>query len=257
MLERALSVAKEAALKASEVIMDIYNTDFEVDYKEDDSPVTQADREADEIIRQHLKASFPDYALLSEESIDDLSRLDASYCWIIDPVDGTKDFVDKTGEFTINIALSFNGEIVLGVVYVPVKKEMYYAVKGKGSYHEFNHNRTINHVSYRTEKLRILSSKHHKSEAFLSMIEAAAPKINQVLGVGSSLKGCLIAKGSAEAYFRFGLTSEWDTGAVQIIVEEAGGIFRQMDHSVMMYNREDTLNRKGFYIVNKIENVLV
>lgn len=83
------------------------------------------------------------------------------------------------------------------------------------------------------------------------MVEASAEKINEVLGVGSSLKGCLIARGQAECYFRFGLTSEWDTSAVQIIVEEAGGIFRQLDHSKMTYNRLDTLNRKGFYIVNK------
>jgi 3'(2'), 5'-bisphosphate nucleotidase len=257
MIERALATAKAAAIEASKVIMEIYNTDFDVLYKQDDSPVTLADKKADKIIRQRLGEAFPDHALLSEESIDDLARLDVPYCWIIDPVDGTKEFVLKTGEFTVNIALALNGESILGVVYVPVTDDMYFAVKGKGSYYEKDGKTTQSFVSDRLENLRILSSKHHKSEDFLEMVEASAPKINEILGVGSSLKGCLISKGDAECYFRFGLTSEWDTAAVQVIVEEAGGVFRQMDHTLMTYNRKDTLNRKGFYIVNKIDNILI
>lgn len=257
MIEKALREAKKAAIEASKVIMTIYNTDFDVAYKHDDSPVTLADKKADDLIRSHLKSEFPDFALLSEESVDDLSRRDVDYCWIIDPVDGTKEFVLKTGEFTVNIALAYKGVPILGVVYVPVTRDMYYGVKGQGSFYENQGEVTKNQVSHRSENLRILSSKHHKSEDFLSLVESSAPKIKEILGVGSSLKGCLIARGHAECYFRFGLTSEWDTAAVQVIVEEAGGIFRQMDHTTMTYNRLDTLNRKGFYIVNKEDNILI
>jgi len=257
MLDKALDVAKFAAREASLAIMEVYNTDFEVIYKHDDSPVTLADKKADKIIRMILKEAFPDYALLSEESVDDLYRRDYDYCWIIDPVDGTKEFVQKTDEFTVNIALAYKGQAILGVVYVPVTGELYYAIKDQGSFYELGGLVTQNQVSQRTENLRILSSKHHKSEGFLDMVEASAPKINEILGVGSSLKGCLIARGMAECYFRFGLTSEWDTAAVQIIVEEAGGIFKQMDHTKMTYNRIDTLNRKGFYIVNDEDNILI
>ena len=257
MLSKALEVAKESALLASEAIMAVYKTDFDVLYKKDASPVTLADQQADKIIRDHLHKAFPSHGLLSEETMDNLERIDMAYCWIIDPVDGTKEFVQKTDEFTINIALTHKGETLLGVVYVPVLDEMYYAIKGQGSFYEKDGKVSKNRVSNRTENLRILSSKHHKSEDFLDMVEASAGKINEVLGVGSSLKGCLIARGQAECYFRFGLTSEWDTSAVQIIVEEAGGIFRQLDHSKMTYNRLDTLNRKGFYIVNRKENILI
>jgi 3'(2'), 5'-bisphosphate nucleotidase len=257
MLSKALEIAKESAKIASEAIMAIYKTDFDVLYKADASPVTLADQQADKIIREHIHEHFPSHGLLSEESMDDLERLDKDYCWIIDPVDGTKEFVQKTDEFTVNIALTYKGETLLGVVYVPVFDEMYFAIKGEGSFYEKNGVISKNQVSDRSENLRILSSKHHKSEGFLDMVEASAEKINEVLGVGSSLKGCLIARGEAECYFRFGLTSEWDTSAVQIIVEEAGGIFRQLDHSKMTYNRLDTLNRKGFYIVNKKENILI
>lgn len=256
MYELALKVAKEAAVLAGIRIMEIYNSDYKIEYKADDSPLTCADREADEIIIKHIKASFPDHSILSEESADNLKRLDESYCWIVDPVDGTKEFINHTDEFTVNIALVKNKKPILGVIYVPVSEELYYAGYETGSYYEKDGKVTKNEVSQRTEKLRILSSKYHKSEAFLDLVEANADRISMVESVGSSLKGCLISRGLAEGYYRFGLTCEWDTAAVQIIVEEAGGIFKQLDHSEMLYNRKDTLNRKGFYIVNDTINIL-
>lgn len=257
MYEKALSVAKEAAIKAGEKILEYYYTDFEVAYKEDDSPLTCADRAADEVIGNIISKAFPDIHILSEESSDDLSRLSKSLCWVIDPMDGTKEFIHQTDEFTVNIALVEDGHPVVGVVYVPVTEEMYYASRGNGSFYEVNGQVHKNHVSERTEKLRLLSSKYHKAEDFLDLVEKNANHISSVESVGSSLKGCLIARGLAEAYYRFGYTCEWDTAAVQLVAEEAGGYFRQLDHTEMTYNREDTLNRKGFYIVNKAENILV
>jgi 3'(2'), 5'-bisphosphate nucleotidase len=256
MLKHALDIAKKAAVDAGVKILEIYQTDFKIDYKEDESPLTCADREADEIICKLIAEAFPEHAILSEESSDDLSRLENPYCWVIDPVDGTKEFINHTDEFTVNIALVKDSKAILGVVYVPVTGEMYYAYQGGGSFYEVNGEISENHVSDRLERLRMLSSKYHKAEAFLDLVEANASKISMVESVGSSLKGCLIARGQAECYYRFGLTSEWDTAAVQIVVEEAGGIFMQLDHTVMTYNREDSLNRKGFYIVNNQRNIL-
>lgn len=256
MLNHALEIAKKAAYDAGEKILEIYHTDFKIDYKEDESPLTCADREADVIIVRQIAEAFPDHAILSEESVDNLDRLNNSYCWVVDPLDGTKEFIHHTDEFTVNIALVKDGISILGVVYVPVTKEMYYAYKEGGSFYERGVVVEQNHVSDRIERLRMLSSKHHKADEFLDLVEANATKISMVEGVGSSLKGCLIARGMAECYYRFGFTSEWDTAAVQIVVEEAGGIFKQLDHTEMTYNREDSLNRKGFYIVNHEKNIL-
>jgi 3'(2'), 5'-bisphosphate nucleotidase len=255
-MELALKVAKKAARLAGKRIMEIYNSDYKIDYKEDESPLTCADQEADAIIVAYIRKHYPEHAILSEESADDLSRMENDYCWIIDPVDGTKEFIHKTDEFTVNIALVYKKQPIVGVVYVPVTGEMYFACKEHGSYYEKDEVCKENHVSRRIERLRILSSKYHKSDAFLDLVEKHADRISMIEGVGSSLKGCLIARGKAECYYRFGLTSEWDTAAVQIVVEEAGGIFKQMDHTEMFYNRKDTLNRKGFYIVNSARNIL-
>ncbi|MCH4886813.1 3'(2'),5'-bisphosphate nucleotidase CysQ [Acidaminobacter sp. JC074] len=257
MYEKALSVAKEAAIEAGKVIMQYYKSSYEVDIKEDDSPLTCADKAADEVIEKMIRDAFPDDAILSEESVDDMSRLEETYVWVIDPMDGTKEFINHTDEFTVNIALVKDGHPVIGVIYVPVTREMYYAYKGQGSFYEHDGVITKNQVSDRKENLRLVSSKFHKSEAFLDFVEKHAKDISAVESVGSSLKGCMIARGLAEAYFRFGYTSEWDTAAQQIIAEEAGGYFMQLDHTVMTYNRKDVLNRKGFYIVNNANSILL
>lgn len=254
--DKALRIARDVSILAGKKILEYYTSEFKIEYKDDDSPLTCADQAADEIIVDTLKQAFPDHGILSEESTDDLSRLNKEYCWSIDPLDGTKEFVNHTDEFTVNIALIKNGEPVLGVVYVPVTREMYFAVKGLGSFYSIDGDEFINEVSRRKDRLRVLSSKYHKSDKFLEMIEKNSRKISAVEGKGSSLKGCLIARGQAECYYRFGYTCEWDTAAMQIIVEEAGGIFKQLDETEMKYNREDTLNRIGFYIINNMTNHL-
>lgn len=249
-LDLAMSLAKEAG----EEILRIYETDFKVEYKDDKSPLTEADKKSNQIIVSAISKNFPEHAVLSEEYDDDKSRLNNEWCWIIDPLDGTKEFLKKNGEFTVNIALAHKGRVVLGIVYIPVKDEMFYAVKGQGAFLEKHGVSKKITVSDRTSNLVLVKSRSHASEKLQKLIDDNKGKIAKDVSSGSSIKGCLIANGTADIYYRFGLTMEWDTAAVQCVVEEADGIFRQMDDSEMTYNRENSLNEKGFYILNKIEN---
>jgi len=251
-LEKVLELSKKLAVEAGKVIMDIYHTDFSVDYKEDESPLTLADQRANDVIVDQLAIAFPEAAILSEESADDPENRNKEYCFIIDPLDGTKEFVKKNDEFTVNIALAQNGKVIMGVVYLPVKKELYYALKGHGA---FLNSKSIQ-VSQATDKLKMVVSKSHMSDKEKALLEKYSDKIANMTQAGSSLKGCLVASGQAEVYYRFGLTMEWDTAAMQAVCEEAGAIFRQMDGTEMLYNREDHLNAKGFYVINALENEL-
>lgn len=251
-----MSIAKQLSIEAGKKILDIYNSEFTVEMKDNETPLTTADKEANEIIVDGLKKAFPQYSILSEESKDDKGRLENEWCWIVDPLDGTKEFIKRNGEFTVNIALSHNQRTVLGVIYVPVTKELYYGSMKSGSFYLSEGVRKRLHVSDRISNLKLISSRSHKSEKLINLINKNQEKIAIEKTVGSSLKGCLIAKGEADVYYRFGLTSEWDTAAMQCIVEEAGGIFKQLDGTEMIYNRENTLNEKGFYILNRNENKL-
>ncbi|MFW6023083.1 MAG: 3'(2'),5'-bisphosphate nucleotidase CysQ [Halanaerobiaceae bacterium] len=255
-LERELQLAIELAVKAGKEIMKVYNRTFEVEYKEDDSPLTEADKASNDIIVPALKKASPEYAVLSEEEKDDLTRLENDYCWVIDPLDGTKEFVKRNGEFTVNIALSFQQRVVLGVIYVPVSGELYYASEGNGAFYQSKDMDMPEkiEVTDRTEDIRLVMSRSHASDELKELIDEN--NIDNVVKSGSSLKGALIARGQAEVYYRFNPTMEWDTAAMQCIVEEAGGILRQMDGTEMLYNRENSLNDKGFYVVNCEENML-
>ncbi len=255
-LKKELNAAINVALRAGRFIMDVYKRDFAVEYKTDNSPVTAADKGANLMIYDYLKKRFPYYAVLSEELPDEKERLDNEWCWIVDPLDGTRDFVKKNGEFSVNIALAHNHEVVLGVIYVPVTKELYFAVKNNGAYYKKGILKKRIFVSPRVGGLRILKSRSAASGRLNALIERNKESISGVTGVGSSIKGCLVASGKAEVYYRFGNTYEWDTAGMQCIVEEAGGIFRQMDDTKMVYNRENPLNDRGFYILNRIENKL-
>lgn len=250
-----LNVAIEAAIRAGEKIMKIYSGSIEVEYKENNTPLTLADKQANDIIVDSLLKYFPEYSILSEEKKDTKDRLENDWCWIVDPLDGTKEFIKKNGEFTVNIALSYKHKSVLGVIYVPVTKELYYAVKGHGAHLKSQNFVKELQISNKKENLILVASRSHTSKQLSKLIEENKNKFKEVKNAGSSLKGCLIAKGEADVYYRFGLTSEWDTAAMQCIVEEAGGIFKQLDSSDMLYNRENTLNEKGFYIVNDEKNI--
>ena len=255
-----LTKAIEAGLLAKEKIMYYYNNGFHVEIKEDASPVTEADKQADKIIRDYLLKYFPDYGFLTEESDDDHSRLEKEYVWIIDPLDGTKDFVKRDGEFTTNIALCKNHEVVLGVVIVPSKNIYFYAIKGQGSYKvDLNNKTKIKiHVSNKTEDLTCLRSVFHFSDEEKRMISKHSNKIKHIEAAGSSLKACLIAEGKAEISYRLSPgTKEWDTAAFQIIVFEAGGLVLKPNKEIMKYNRLDVYNKEGYIIINNIKNFLL
>lgn len=251
---RVLEVVKEVARSAGTVILNVYHSceNMEVEYKEGDMPLTIADRQANEIIVSRLRAEFPQYAILSEEEKDNKERLNNDYCFIIDPLDGTKEFIKRNGQFTVNIGLAYQHECVLGVIYVPVTKELYYAVKGQGAYLLKDGIETRLHVSEKTEDIRVVMSNSHDCKEMDQLLEKY--QLKNFIRVGSSLKGCMVAKGEAEVYYRYNPTMEWDTAAMQCIAEEAGAIVRQMDDSQLRYNRENSLNEKGFYIINRIKN---
>lgn len=252
-----LEQMKKLAVEAGKIIMEIYETDFDVDYKDDASPLTMADKRANAHIVSHLTEAFPEIAMLSEEMKDDKSRRENDYCFIVDPLDGTKEFVKRNGQFTVNIALVYKGDPILGVIYVPVTKDLYYASVEDGAYKkDGNTGEDIRlSVTDKTTDLTWVGSKSHSSEKEENMIKAHETQISNVISAGSSLKGCLVAEGKADVYYRFGLTCEWDTAAMHCIAEQAGAIVAQIDHTRLVYNRENTLNEKGFYIVNTKANV--
>ena len=252
MLNVIISIAQDASKK----ILEVYNTDFSFESKDDNSPLTLADTASNEIIVSQLKKNYPDIPVLSEESADDVPK-NAEYCWVVDPLDGTKEFIKKNGEFTVNIALVHNQKPVLGVIAVPVTGIVYFASKGNGAFKMENGTKTAIHVSDKTTDLIWVGSKSHSTEKEANLIEQKKSLIKEMISAGSSLKGTMVAEGKADIYYRFGLTCEWDTCAMHCITEEAGGIFRQMDGTEMLYNRKNHLNEKGFFVVNRKENIWV
>lgn len=254
-----VNVLKDLAVRAGQIIMDIYETDFSVDYKEDASPLTMADQKANACIVEGLKKHFPEVAILSEEGKDDKKRRECEDCFIVDPLDGTKEFVKRNGQFTVNIALAHKQRPIVGVIYVPVTKDLYYATKEEGSFKQDGATGEVHRlqVSDKKESITWVGSKSHSTEREAALIETHKAQISETISAGSSLKGCLVAEQKADVYYRFGLTCEWDTAAMHCIAENAGAIIRQMDNTELLYNREDTLNAKGFYIVNCEENVWV
>ena len=256
-MQEILGDCKTLAVEAGYAIMEIYNSfnDLQIAYKENEMPLTRADKVSNNIIVNGLKEKYKEFAILSEEEKDNRERLDHEYCFIVDPLDGTKEFIKKNGQFTVNIALAYQHKSILGVIYVPVAEELYYAVRNHGSWLQ-DKKGTISKLQVSDitdrEKLRFVMSSSHGCGEMDKLIKKY--NITKFVKMGSSLKGCIIAKGEAEVYYRYNPTMEWDTAAMQCIVEEAGAVFRQMDDSEMLYNRENSLNEKGFYIVNDIKN---
>jgi len=235
---------KKIAIEAGDAIMEIYNKDFFVEYKEDDSPLTQADIKSNEIICSKLNELYPDIPLMSEENqqIEYLIRKDWEYYFCIDPIDGTKEFVKKNGEFTVNIALINKNVPVLGVVYAPVLNEMYYAKKNEGA---FKNNQKLPLFTNENtkEKLSVVSSKSHLSEETQNFIENLETKEIEQISKGSSLKLCMVAEGVADIYPRLAPTMEWDTAAADAIVRESGKMTYQFENEEpIVYNKIDLLN---------------
>jgi 3'(2'), 5'-bisphosphate nucleotidase len=257
-LKSKFEVALQSARLARETIMDVYAKPIIADIKSDDSPVTEADRKADAIIRKVLSNAFPEDAFLTEESSDNPIRLKTRGVWIVDPVDGTKDFIQKNGEFTTNIAYVVDHEVVIGLVFIPVWNEYYFAIQGEGAFHVRNGVSNRIHVNAKTEQLTVLVSRNHFNLQEKAMIQKYQTKITKQASFGSSIKACKIAEGEAEISYRLSDgTKEWDTAASQLIVEEAGGLFIKPDGTRYLYNRKNVKNTEGYLIVNRKENILL
>lgn len=230
---------------AGQAIMAVYATDFSVDHKEDDSPITQADRAANQVITQSLAALHPDVPVLSEESgqPDYAQRKHWKRFWLVDPMDGTKEFVARNGEFTVNIALVEGRRPVFGVVYLPVK-DMLYA--GGAAFGSLRRQGGAAAQPIRTarplpgEPVVVVRSRSHP-DALLDAYLERYPLRREVTA-GSSLKFCLVAEGAAHCYPRFNRTWEWDTAAGQAIIEGSGGVFTAMGGGDFLYNKEELVN---------------
>ena len=225
-----------AAISAGARIMDVYSRgNYNVEIKSDDSPITLADKISDKVIRDVLELKFPHIPIVSEESHSDLNSAMGEIYFLIDPLDGTKEFIKKTGEFTVNIAIILNAKAELGVVYVPVTGELYYRDLNGASYLERLTDHTQisgerNQISCRTANMKNLSvvkSVSHCTPETEKYIANYAPKESE--SAGSSLKFGLIARGIADLYPRLGRTMEWDTGAAHAVLKGAGGNVRRLD----------------------------
>jgi 3'(2'), 5'-bisphosphate nucleotidase len=256
MYEKELQAMIKAAYDAEKVIKEIYAKPFSVEIKSDNSPVTAADKGADALIRKELSSSFPTYGLLTEESKDDKSRLEKENIFIVDPVDGTKEFVAHNGEFCTNIGLAHNHEVVAGVINVPMIDTIYYAIKGQGAYKMVKGREPVRiHVNNKDTNLTCLISKSFFNEKEDAMIKKHSDKIRLVTSLGAAMKFCAIAEGKAEVSYRMGSsTKEWDIAAGDIILSEAGGYMGKPDGTSYKYNRDDVYNREGYVLANKKEN---
>ena len=235
---------RRIAAEAGDAIMKTYDGPAQVETKEDDSPLTQADRAAHNWIVAALTALTPDIPVLSEESegISTEQRMSWNRFWLVDPLDGTKEFIKKTGQFTVNIALIEDGEPTLGVVLAPASGLEYFASRGNGAFKRLDQAEPKKiHVSeIDKDKLRIVASRDHAGPKVATMLEKLPSA--ELVSMGSSLKFCLVAEGAADLYPRFVPTMEWDTGAAQCILEEAGGAVCTLDGYRLGYGKEDPRN---------------
>lgn len=281
-----------ASKKAGDAILDVYNSDFAVELKDDKSPLTLADKRSHEIISSRMNNISPDLTnrlygskdrripILSEEgkNIPYEERKNWEYFWLVDPLDGTKEFVKRNGEFTVNIALMHINRPVLGVIYIPVKDTLYFGAEGLGSYklefkkqphlklpeeysydnfndiisasEKLNTGKDTGETSDKIQHITVIGSRSHMSketEDYINHLKKKYPEID-IISAGSSLKFCLIAEGTADIYPRFGPTMEWDTAAGQAIIEQAGGkVLKISSDEPLRYNKEDLLN--PFFVV--------
>ena len=244
-----LDIAITAANKAGEAILKIYHENYKKSTKSDDSPITDADLKSNEIIKKILLQTG--HAILSEEDKDDLNRLSKETIWIVDPLDGTSDFIDKTGEFTVMIALIKNKKPILGVIGWPTEKTLFVAQKDKGAFRYSNQEWKKIIVTEITElpKCRTVGSRHHLSEKEKSFIKKLG--IEDFTSIGSSLKVGKISSGEAEAYITTtNKMKEWDSAASYCIISEAGGKMTDMLGDDITYNNKDVYHKNGILVTN-------
>ena len=246
-----LEEVKNIARAAGAAILEVYGTDFAVDAKEDDSPLTEADRRSNAVILEGLARLDPAIPVISEETrtLPYGERKDWEYFWLVDPLDDTKDFIKRNGEFTVNIALVRGQTPVLGVVYQPVGDHLYWGAEGRGAWKSSGGGEAIplgGGVRYsEKEEVTVVASRSHLTDEvreFIAALEAQGKKV-EFHSAGSSLKLCLVAEGAADVYPRLGPTMEWDTGAAHAIALAAGR--RVVEHATgeaLRYNKENLLN---------------
>jgi len=238
------------AEEAGNHILDIYETDFDVETKDDASPLTQADLASNAHIVAGLAELTPDIPIISEEfGLPEFSERGQWNCyWLIDPLDGTKEFVNRNGEFTVNIALIIDHVPVLGIVYVPVTKTCYIGCEGYGSERR-EQNAPPCRITVATESgnpVRVVGSRSHGGDSLNIFLENLGEI--DMHPMGSSLKFCRIAEGQADIYPRLGPTSEWDTAAAHCIVEQAGGFLTDTNMQTLAYNTKESLLNPPFFV---------
>jgi len=250
-----LEPLKQIVHLAGEAILEVYDSPEPIDVssKSDDSPVTKADLAAHKIIDAGLKSLDTLYPVLSEE--EGLPEFEErrvwSRYWLVDPLDGTKEFINKNGEFTVNIALIEGSEAILGMVYVPVTGTLYYGAKGEGSWKETQTEKTqlgVRSASF-GKPLTVVGSRRHGAEALEAMLAKIEPQFSscELVSMGSSLKICALAEGSADWYPRLALTSEWDTAAAHAVLTNAGGTIVDDSLAPLEYNQKESILNPFFH----------
>lgn len=249
LIESVIRISKEAG----RAILDVYessSSDFEIQIKSDDSPLTKADLAAHKIITQALQQNTPNVPIISEESVDIgfEQRKEWQRFWLVDPLDGTKEFIRRNDDFSVNIALVSEHKVIFGLVYIPVFNLCYWAAEGRGAYvREGDMQREVS-VKNVSDPMKIVVSRSHGSPKLAEFIKKIPE--HEMLNRGSALKICMIADGQADIYPRFGPTSEWDTAAAQCVLEEAGGALLVMhDQQVLCYNTKPSLVNPEFIAI--------
>ena len=244
------------AREAGDAILEVYATDFDVQSKSDESPLTQADLASHRAIEAGLTALTPVLPIISEESgLPDFDERGAwSRYWLIDPLDGTKEFVNRNGEFTVNIALIDAGKPVFGVVHVPVQGKTYVGCEGVGAEIRIGDDapQPVRVAAASAKPVRVVGSRSHRGaslDAFIANLGDC-----DLVPMGSSLKFCVVAEGNADVYPRLGPTSEWDTAAAQAVVEQAGGAVVTLDGKPMMYNQKSEILNPFFMVIGATDH---
>jgi 3'(2'), 5'-bisphosphate nucleotidase len=249
--EHELDVAMRLARMAGQEINKYYKTGLAVDHKGGDEPVTAADRMADELISAGLQAEFPDDGLLTEESDDDLLRLEKERVWIVDPLDGTSEFIAETDDFAVQIALAVDGHPALGVVYQPVKSHLLYAVQNRGAYLVRDGTRTrlqVSSVADPGEMCLVASRSHYSTFIETARQALGIESVNRVGSVG--LKVGLVARGACDLYLATTISKEWDLCAPHALLLEAGGVVTNLCGESLVYNKADPVACTGLVASN-------
>jgi len=251
------------AIDAGKEILKIYKKNFNVDLKADNSPITEADINSNNLIKKRLIEIEKNIPILTEESLVnwETRRVWNKY-WLIDPLDGTKEFVNRNGEFTVNISLIENNLPIFGVIYAPEKSLLYYGIKNNGSYklitqdniNTLSEFKKININNNTNSNIKIIGSRSHSNKDFQIWVEKNFSQY-EVISIGSSLKLCFLAEGTADIYPRLGPTSEWDIAAGHIILEEAGGKLKSFDNTDILYNTKENIINPNFLAYGNVSKL--